>query len=364
MKSALERSREDFADRIPPRAELPHVTAARAVTFDPDDYLKGAYSIAASPDGSSVFVASVAGLARFDGETLEPLSAVPYSGTATSPGFADVATGQGQVVCVDLDGTLFGHDPLTCELLVERPYQPSVVEPCQRIIAGQLRKYSAAIVGLEGSFGGGARLAIGDDAVYLGGKDGVVTAHTPGSLNIISRAQLSEGPQSLGIRVVYMAPSARLYCGALSTLHVLTPGLQSIAKLRGGPKQPVFGNFCSVVESNDGRLTFSGDLGGPAVHAWETNSWSWLFRIELAAGGGPGWYLAMAPDDAFLFVSTQWQRFLAFSIEKQEVAVGRSCPFCSRCVEEGGGGGPLAVLPHLPDTVVVLSQRRLIMRSI
>eukprot|EP00929_Paragymnodinium_shiwhaense_P061998 TRINITY_DN30956_c0_g1_i4.p1 TRINITY_DN30956_c0_g1~~TRINITY_DN30956_c0_g1_i4.p1 ORF type:complete len:653 (-),score=80.61 TRINITY_DN30956_c0_g1_i4:49-2007(-) len=319
---------------------------------DVEDRLRDAHSLAASPDSDSVYVISPRGLMRFDAKTLALLAAVQYRGSALSPGYADVAVGENSVVCVDLEGTLFEHDPETLELRGERAYQPSVVDSTQRIVGGKLKKCSAPIAGLEGGFGGVARVAVGADAVYIGGRDGVVTAYAAGSLNVIARCKLIESAQPLGVQMVYLAGSGRLYCGALSTLCVLTKGLHMTAKLCGGPRVPVFGSFSCVVESNDGSKAIAADVGGPAIHIWATDTWRWLSRVELAAAGGHCCHLAVSPDDVLIYASTEHGRFLAYSLQGSQ----------PRCVEEGSGGGPLAVLRACTRYVVVLLPGRLMLR--
>jgi len=257
---------------------------------------------------------------------------------------------------LDLDGTVFEHDKVTLDLLAERAYQPSVVETTQRIVGGRLHRHRGAITGLEGGFGGAARLALGGGWLYLGGRDGVVTACSRGTLNVFSRSRLTDSAQTPGVRVVYLAPSGRLYCGAQSVLHVLsTPNLHAVAKLRGGPGVPVFGNVSSAAEAADGRHVFSGDSRGPAVHVWDTTSWQWLTRIELTSGVGPVCHLAIVPGSRLLAASTECGRFLAFDVDKMPLL----------CVEEGPGGGALATCAAWPPgSVAVLAQGRVDLRRL
>lgn len=311
-------------------------------------------STAISADGAKLYVAGQGGLALFEVPSLELLALSPYSGRARSPGYADVALGAFGVFCLDLDGTIFEHDGETLDILAKRTYQPTVMEMSQRIVGGQLRRSSEAITGLEGGFGGAKRIAVGGDRVYVGGRDGVVTC-CRGNLDVSSRSRLTDSTQALGIRVVYLAPSTRLYCGVQSTLHVLsTPHLHSLAKLRGGPGVPVFGNVCSAVESQDGRLAFSGDQRGPSIHIWDTACWHWLSRVELPDGGGPACYLAVLPGDTLLCAATECGRFMAFNMERMPPV----------CVEDGSGGGPLSSSPAWPWSLAVLSDGRIAVRHL
>lgn len=335
-----------YDDEVLPEANS-HSAAESAV-------LAGGYSVAVSTDSASLFVAGAGGLARLDAAALRLEAHAPYTGAAKSASYADVAAGDNYVVCVDLDGTLFAHDPATCSLRFERPYEPTVFETSQRIVGGQLKKFNAGISGLEGGLGHAPRLAAGRSAVFLGGRDGVLTALAPGGLNVVARARLSEGPQAIGVQLVYLSPNQQhLYAGVLSVLHVLTPALQTVAKLRGGPRVPVFGNVCSVAETHDGCYAFSGDVGGPSVHMWETSTWQWLARVELTAGGGPATHLALEPSDCrILYVATEWGRFLAFDVARLPL----------QCIQEGGGGGPLVFSRMNPGRVIVLAEGRLHLR--
>lgn len=355
-------SKPSNGPKDPPRRSIP----AHGVALHQDHVargsvvpeLAGAYVITVSPDGTSVYVAGTEGLARFDAYSLEQHAEAPYAGGraahAGQPhGYADAAAGEDFVVCVDLEGTVFSHHALTCALVAERFYEPSVFETSQRIVAGKMRTCTDGIAGLDGGFGRASRIAVGIHAVYLGSRDGVVTAMAPGTLSVLTRTQLSEGPQAVGIRAVYLPPSQeRLYAAVLSTLHVVSPGLAPVARLRGGPRVPVFGSICSVAESRDGRLAFSADDGGPSVHVWSTSSWQWLSRIELASGGGAATHLAASLGGELLYASTDHGRFLAFDISQLP----------PQCVEQGIGGGPLAVSEAHPDHVIVLAGGRLVLR--
>lgn len=312
--------------------------------------LETVYAVAVSPDGGSVYVAGLSGLARFALPRLELVARRPYAGAAATLGYAEVVAGEGFVVCADLAGTLTEHDPETCELRCLRPYQPSVMESSKRLVGGELQRATAPLSGLEGGFGGAPRLAVCGHQILLGGRDSVVTAYTSGTLNVMSRCRLCDGAQSFGVRALTMAPaSGRLYAAVLSTLHVLaTPSLRPVVKLRGGPRMPVFGSLCSVAESEDGSLAFAGDEGGPAVHVWDTGTWHWLARVELTSDGGGACHLLVTPGDWLLCAATHCGRFLAFALG------GRLPP---RCVEEGSGGGPLAAVPGSSDRVVVLGYR-------
>mmetsp|Transcript_10172 Transcript_10172/g.35619 ORF Transcript_10172/g.35619 Transcript_10172/m.35619 type:complete len:525 (+) Transcript_10172:106-1680(+) len=323
---------------------LPQVQGLRDLGLSP------AYAVAVSLDGGSVYVAGAGGLARFLLPSLELAAHSPYVGRASAPGYAEVVAGQGLVVCADIDGALTEHDPDTCDLRCQRSYQPSVMEQSQRVVGGQLRRFTESVCGLEGGFGGAPRLAAAGSTVYLGGRDGVMTAYGAGTLNVLARCRLCDGAQSLGIRAVAIAPaSRRLYCAVLSTLHVLAlPALRPSAKLRGGPRVPVFGSFCSLAESEDGSLAFAGDLGGPAVHFWDTATWQWLGRVELSSSGGAACHLTVTPGDWLLCASTDCGRFLSYGLG------GRLPP---RCVEEGSGGGPMATVPGCSQYVVVLGCR-------
>lgn len=320
--------------------------------------LAGAYAMAVSPDGASVYVAGTGGLARFDANSVHLVAHVPYAGgkeplAGHSTGYADIVASEDFVICADLDGTLFIHDPQTCALLTEKSYEPTVFENSQRVIAGQLRRSKIGITGLLGRFGGASRIAASKKAIYIGGRDGIVTALASGTLSVLSRSRLAEGPQAIGIGLVYLAPSKdRLYASVLSTLHVLTPSLEPVAKLRGSPRMPIFGRICSAAESHDGRLAFAADQTGPSVHVWETATWQWLGRVELSSGGGAATHLVASLDNRLLYASTEWGRFLAFDTSRMPL----------RCVEEGAGGGPLAVGVAYPEYVYVLTEGRLVLR--
>jgi len=313
-------------------------------------------ALAISADGASVYVVGREGLFRFRLPSFEQLSDAVYAGCNTqAPGYSDVAAGPDSIICADLEGTLYDHDPTTCELRLERPYQPSVVESGQRLVASRMQSFKKPIVGLHGGFGGAARLTLGRDAVYLGGRDGVVTVYTLSKLNVIARARLSEGPEPPGVRVLHLgASSQRLYCGALSTVHALTtPSLAVEAKLYGGPRVPVFGRVCGIVEGNDGQLLFTSDTAGPSIHLWDTTRWEWLCRVELAQGGGAACHLAAPAGNnggmgaGHLLAATDTGRLLAFRL-------GRLPPLL---IEEGGGGGPMATSPLCPDLAVILEQQ-------
>lgn len=315
--------------------------------------LRGAYAIAASPDGSSVYVAGRDGLLCFAMPGFQLCASASYEGPADPPGYADVAAGNGFVVCADINGNLYRHDAVTCELQAKRAYQPSVMEHSQRVVASNLQRFSAAIVGLEGGFGGASRLAVGPDAVYLGGRDGVITAYSAGSLNITARSRLQEGPLStpIGVRSLFLAPATqRLYCSVLSSVHVLaTPSMREVSRLRGGPRVPVFGNVSCAVESSSGKLAFVADVGGPSIHVWDTSTWQWLARVELSEDGGPACQLAVDHTDTMLYVATRCSRFLAFDCSRRR----------PQCREEGAGGGPMVVLPPPANQLVVLAEGRL-----
>lgn len=313
-------------------------------------------AIAISVDGGSVYVVGREGLVRYRLPSFEQLSDAAYAGRhTTAPGYSDVVAGPDSIVCADLEGTLYDHDPSTCELRLERPYQPSVVESGQRLVASRVQSFKRPIVGLHGGFGGAARLVLSREAVYLGGRDGVVTVYTLNNLNVIARTRLSEGPEPPGIRVLHLgASSQRLYCGALSTVHALsTPSLAVEAKLYGGPRVPIFGRVCGIVEGVGGHLLFTSDTGGPSIHLWDTARWEWLCRVELAQGGGAACYLAATfgheagRDVSHLLAATDTGRLLAFRL-------GRLPPLL---IEEGGGGGPMATSPMSPDLVVILEQQ-------
>mmetsp|Transcript_107197 Transcript_107197/g.167426 ORF Transcript_107197/g.167426 Transcript_107197/m.167426 type:complete len:595 (-) Transcript_107197:57-1841(-) len=328
-------------------------------SLDESLVFSGAFAIAVSDDGKSVYVAGASGLARFDTTSMQLQAHTACAGgrqaLAGHPyGYADVVAGASTVICADLDGTLFIHHPVTCELLAEKVYEPSIYETKQRLIAGRLQRISSGITGLEGGYGVAPRITVSDSAIFIGGKDGVVTALAPQTLTVLARTQLCEGPQAVGVRMVYLAQSQqRLYASVLSVLHVLTPSFQSIAKLRGGPHIPIFGNICCAVESPDGQLAFAGDTGGPSIHVWDTATWKWLARVELVAGGGPARYLAVSSDNRLLYASTEFGRFLAFDISRMP----------PRCVEEGGGGGALAISKVCPEQVLVLTPEGLLLRG-
>lgn len=315
--------------------------------------LRAAYAIAASPDGSLVYVAGRDGLFCFAVPGFQLCALASYEGPADPPGYADVAAGNGFVVCADVNGNLYRHDAATCELQAERAYQPSVMEHSQRVVASNLQRFSAPIVGLEGGFGGASRLAVGPDAVYLGGRDGVITAYSAGSLNIIARSRLQEGPLStpIGVRSLFLAPATqRLYCSVLSSVHVLaTPSMREVSRLRGGPRVPVFGNVSCAVESSSGKLAFVADVGGPSIHVWDTSTWQWLARVELSEDGGPACQLAVDHTDTMLYVATRCSRFLAFDCSRRR----------PQCRAEGAGGGPMVVLPPPANQLVVLAEGRL-----
>ena len=59
-------------------------------------------------------------------------------------------------------------------------------------------------------------------------------------------------------------------------------------------------------------------------------------------------------DNRFLYASTKWGRFLALDISQMP----------PRCVEEGGGGGALAVGSVYPDYVYVLTQGSVRLRRV
>ncbi|CAK9104646.1 Hypothetical protein (Fragment) [Durusdinium trenchii] len=337
-KTALEELREDQETLDHPQRE------ARAASMSLDD------ALAVAAGTSAIFVAGRGGLKRFELPDLQLTAAAPYAGSADPPGYADLAAGPDFVVCVDLDGCLFRYDSRTCELQAKRAYQPSVVEHSQRIVASQLERLSKPIVGLEGGFGGTSRVAANSKSVYLGGRDGVVTSYSSGSLSLTGRCRLQEGPASaaIGIRAVFLSQYQRLYCAVLSSVYVLaTPGMYELARLRGGPRVPVFGSVGAVVESPAGDLVFVADVGGPSIHLWSTKSWQWMARVELPQGG-PARHLA-APAAPVLYASTDAGRLMAFDYS-------RIPPLCIR---EGPGGGPLSVAE---SALAVLSQGTLELR--
>lgn len=143
---------------------LPQVQGLRDLGLSP------AYAVAVSLDGGSVYVAGAGGLARFLLPSLELAAHSPYVGRASALGYAEVVAGQGFVVCVDIEGALTEHDPDTCDLRCHRSYQPSVIEQSQRVVGGQLRRFTESVCGLEGGFGGAPRLAAAGSTVYLGGS--------------------------------------------------------------------------------------------------------------------------------------------------------------------------------------------------
>eukprot|EP00434_Breviolum_minutum_P043287 symbB.v1.2.038579.t1/scaffold6063.1/size21276/1 len=249
--------------------EQPRVSKSASLALD------DAVAIVAS--AGAIFVAGRGGLKRFDLPDLQLMASEPYAGTADPPGYADLAAGPGFIVCVDLDGCVFRYDATTCELQAKRAYQPSVMEHSQRIVACQLEKSSKPIIGLEGGVGGASRLAAS--------RDGVVTSYAAGTLSLAGRCRLQEGPANaaLGIRAVFLSAYQRLYCAVLSSVYVLaTPAMYQLARLRGGPRVPVFGSVSAVVESNAGDVAFVADVGGPSIHVWSTKSWQWLARVELS----------------------------------------------------------------------------------
>ncbi|CAJ1373280.1 unnamed protein product, partial [Effrenium voratum] len=221
--------------------------------------LSDACAVAASYDGTAVYVAGRSGLKRFDLPDLQLTASAPYKGTAEPAGYADVAAGDGFVVCVDLDGCVFRFSKM-CELQAKRAYQPSVVKHSQRLVASQLERSAVPVLGLEGGFGGASRLAASSGFVYLGGCDGVVTTYAAGTLSLTSRCRLG----TAGIRALFLSAYQRLYCAELSSVHVLAlPGMYELARLRGGPRVPVFGSISAVVESSAGDYAFVADVGGP-----------------------------------------------------------------------------------------------------
>ncbi|CAJ1342717.1 unnamed protein product, partial [Effrenium voratum] len=300
--------------------------------------LSDACAVAASYDGTAVYVAGRSGLKRFDLPDLQLTASAPYKGTAEPAGYADVAAGDGFVVCVDLDGCVFRFSKM-CELQAKRAYQPSVVKHSQRLVASQLERSAVPVLGLEGGFGGASRLAASSGFVYLGGCDGVVTTYAAGTLSLTSRCRLG----TAGIRALFLSAYQRLYCAELSSVHVLAlPGMYELARLRGGPRVPVFGSISAVVESSAGDYAFVADVGGPAIHLWSTKTWQWLARAELPQGGGPARHLAAAPQSQVLYASTDARQLLAFDVSRLPPV----------CISEGPEGGPMAVLEGL----VVLSQ--------
>eukprot|EP00439_Symbiodinium_sp_Y106_P062713 s3085_g9.t1 len=281
-----------------PRKELRFKTAKQdEIITSPIEFWEAssASAISVALDGSAVFVVDSGGLRRFDLPDLRLTASAAYTGDAA--GYADVAAGMDFVVCADVDGNLFRHDAVTCELQLQRTYQPSVVEHSKRLVASHLDRLSNAVTGLEGGFGGASRLAVGADAVYLGGRDGVVTAYVPGSLTLRARCRLLELPRVLpgpscaiiGVRALCLSPYKRLYCAVQSSVHVLTsPGMTQVALLRGGPRVPVFGSVSAVAESRSGDYVFVADVGGPSIHVWGTRSFRWIARVELQPGAERG----------------------------------------------------------------------------
>lgn len=320
---------------------------ASVVTFvDAND----ANAIVAS--AGAVFVAGRGGLKRFDLPDLKLSAAEPYAGTADPPGYADLAAGPDFIVCVDLDGCIFRYSK-TCELQAKRSYQPSVVEHSQRLVASQLERSTTPIVGLEGGLGGASRLATSSRAIYLAGRDGVVTSYSAGTLSLTGRCRLQEtpGPAVIGIRALFLSAYQRLYCAVLSSVYVLaTPAMHQLARLRGGPRVPVFGSISAVVESNAGDLAFVADVAGPSIHLWSTKSWQWLSRLELPQGGGPARQLTTA--NQVLYASTETERFMAFDFSKSP----------PKCILEGAGGGPMATA-SAEESLVILSKGKLQLHS-
>lgn len=323
-----------------PRKELRFKAAKQdEIITSPIDFWEAssASAISVALDGSAVFVVDSGGLRRFDLPDLRLTASAAYTGDAA--GYADVAAGMDFVVCADVDGNLFRHDAVTCVLQLQRTYQPSVVEHSKRLVASHLDRLSNAVTGLEGGFGGASRLAIGADAVYLGGRDGVVTAYVPGSLTLRARCRLLEGPSCaiIGVRALCLSPYKRLYCAVQSSVHVLTtPGMSQVALLRGGPRVPVFGSVSAVAESRSGDYVFVADVGGPSIHVWGTRSFRWIARVELQPGGGPARFLAVASRSQVLYAATDSDRLVAFDHSQLPM----------RCIAEGPGGGPLASLPE------------------
>lgn len=300
----------------------------------------------------AIFVAGRGGLKRFDLPDLKLSAAEPYAGTADPPGYADLAAGPDFIVCVDLDGCIFRYSK-TCELQAKRSYQPSVVEHSQRLVASQLERLTKPIVGLEGGFGGASRLATSSRAIYLAGRDGVVTSYSAGTLSLTGRCRLQEAPAGpvIGIRALFLSAYQRLYCAVLSSVYVLAiPAMYQLARLRGGPRVPVFGSISAVVESNAGDLAFVADVAGPSIHLWSTKSWQWLSRLELLQGGGPAQHLTTA--NQVLYSSTETERFMAFDFSKSP----------PKCILEGAGGGPMATL-SAEESLVIFSKGKLQLHS-
>lgn len=293
--------------------EIPSPALALTSGPESEEIVRGGCCLAVSPDGSSVYVAGSAGLARFDA-TLRLLS---YYSCRT--GYCDVAVGEA-VVCTDAHGTLFAHDLASCELLMRRPFESVQESAAPR-----------------------AALAICGQTVLLG-CDGVLTAYSWPGLRLLARARLADSPQ-LGVGFVHASPR-RVYASVTSTLFVLTPGLQPVTRLRGGPRVPIFGNFSCATESRSGRMLFAGDVGGPSVHVWGTSNWQWLARVEIAEAGGFTTHLALSAEDDVLYAGTCRGRFLAFTLS--------SLP--PQPLEEDSSGGPFVLAGAQRSSVVVLAK--------
>mmetsp|Transcript_70054 Transcript_70054/g.123817 ORF Transcript_70054/g.123817 Transcript_70054/m.123817 type:complete len:522 (+) Transcript_70054:22-1587(+) len=354
-----EKLRDPGAAGLPgPDASEERRQRPRQAWMEADYVMQGPTAIAASPDGSAVFMASRGGLARFSLPDIQLCASAVYAGLADPPGYADIAAGDGFVVCADVNGCLYRHDDVTCELEAKMEYQPSVMEHAQRIVASHLQRRSSPLVGLEGGFGGASRLAVGGRSVYLGGRDGVVTSYSAGSLNVMARYRLLEVPASvtIGVRSLFFARSQRLYCAVQSSVHVLrTPSMQQVARLRGGPRVPVFGNVSCAIESSSGELAFVADVGGPSIHIWKTSNWQWLTRVELPQGGGPACHLTIDPSDEVLYAGTDCSRFIAFDFSRAGAPM---------CIAEGAGGGPMVVVPAPLEQILVLTDGALRARKL
>merc|ERR1712203_1044334 len=98
---------------------------------------------------------------------------------------------------------------------------------------------------------------------------------------------------------------------------------------------PVSANISCVAETHDGRLVVTGHIGKDAAgHLWSTDpTWQWLGRLECRSFGDFNCtHLLISSDDSVLYTSTDCGRFLAYDLSRRQ----------PQCIEDGGGGGPLA----------------------